>query len=348
MNSRLAFTFARLLRARCSMALAVLFVPATSSAHHPDASAGGGSGAVVTIGAGTLEAGQAAVAFIEQYIRFTGFDFRSLGANQEAHDMTALSSPAIAAAYGVTDDLTVSVRLPYVSRVSVVDGHKHANPLANPHIENLGDSAGIGDLTVLGQYRFLNNKASGTQAALLLGVKAPTGRTDQVTSQGDLFEAAFQPGSGSWDGLAGLALSQTLSPAWSVHASGLYILAGKGTQDTNLGDRFIYGAAVTYRLFGTAPTAAPHSHPPGTAPHSHAHAHAHDHGGPAHDDDHDHDQAKSNAFTLDGVLELNGEWQAHQTTAGVQDPNSGISSMCRRACAPQSARWGDSSRSGSR
>ena len=35
---------------------------------------------------------------------------------------------------------------------------------------------GIGDVTLLGQWRFFNNQATRTEAALLFGVKAPTGR----------------------------------------------------------------------------------------------------------------------------------------------------------------------------
>src|SRR5262245_8559934 len=84
-------------------------------AHHPDASAGGGSGPIATISASTLEAGQSSIGFVEQYIKVRGFDFNSLGANQHAHTMKYINSAAAAFAYGVTNDITVSVRLPYVT-----------------------------------------------------------------------------------------------------------------------------------------------------------------------------------------------------------------------------------------
>jgi hypothetical protein len=94
------------------------------------------------------------------------------------------------------------------------------------------------------------------------------------------------------------------------------VLTGTGTQDTNLGNRFLYNAAVVYRVFGETAN-EPHSHdaraayahagphpakvtkkaPPPAAPHTHA--------------------------ALDAMLELNGEWHAKQETAGVVDPNSG-------------------------
>jgi hypothetical protein len=312
---------------RIMLAACAAVVPSLASAHHPDVAGGGGSGAIVTIGASTLEAGQAAVAFIEQYIKISGFDFNSLGANQHAHTMDYISSPAVAAAYGVTDDFTISARLPYVRRADIIDGHKHDNAARPPHVTNLGDSEGIGDVSLLGQYRFYNNIVSGTQVAALFGVKLPTGATNRITSEGDLFEAEFQPGSGSLDGLAGLAFSQRVTTALSFHASGLYIRAGDGTQDTNLGDRFIYGLAATYRLIGAvagpegAYAHAGEDHPPGTPAHSHARgtpAHSHAPGTPPHS----HAPAAP-SFALDAVLEVNGEWQDFQRVAGVRDPNSG-------------------------
>jgi hypothetical protein len=40
----------------------------------------------------------------------------------------------------------------------------------------------------------------------------------------------------------------------------LYILSSTGTQDTNLGDRFLYNAAISYRLTGSASEKNGHSH----------------------------------------------------------------------------------------
>jgi hypothetical protein len=118
-----------------------------------------------------------------------------------------------------------------------------------PLVEDLGNSSGIGDLTLLGQYRFFNNKAAGLEAALLLGVKAPTGKTDNLADTGERLETEFQPGTGSWDGLFGLAVTKRFG-AWALDSNVLYVLAGKGAQQTDLGDRFQYNAAISYRLAG--------------------------------------------------------------------------------------------------
>src|SRR5215218_7222948 len=74
--------------------------------------------------------------------------------------------------------------------------------------------------------------------------------------QGERFETEFQPGSGSYDPLAGLALSQRLG-RWSFDTNVLYVFANKGAQRTNLGDRFQYNGALSYRLFGSAAEETP-------------------------------------------------------------------------------------------
>ncbi len=81
------------------------------------------------------------------------------------------------------------------------------------------------------------------------GLKAPTGVTDDRDTSGERFETEHQPGSGSWDTLAGLALSRRIDSV-SLHANILYIFATKGALDTDLGDGFHYNAAASYRMTG--------------------------------------------------------------------------------------------------
>ena len=51
-------------------------------------------------------------------------------------------------------------------------------------INRRGNSAGFGDVTMLGQYRFHNNAQTGTSAAVLFGFKAPTGSTNRRDAAG--------------------------------------------------------------------------------------------------------------------------------------------------------------------
>src|ERR1041385_3064970 len=173
-------------------------------AHHPGGTSNtGGAGPITTISAETLEAGHGAVAFLYEYIAVGGLADRdridAASKHQHVHSIGTIQNAAASAAYGVTDDFMVSVRAPYVMRTDIREGHHEHLPggIVSNTVDYRGDSAGFGDVTVLGQYRFLNNKATNTQGAFLFGIKLPTGATNRIDAQGELFDAEFQPGSGS-------------------------------------------------------------------------------------------------------------------------------------------------------
>jgi hypothetical protein len=302
-------------------------VPVSAFAHHPGGTANtGGAGPIVTLSAETLEGGHAAVAFLYEYIRFGGLGDAALvaaaAAHQHAHSIGTISSASAGASFGITDNVMLSVRLPYVTRTDIREGHHahgHGGVVSNT-VDFRGDTVGVGDMTMLGQWRFFNNPASGTQLALLIGAKLPTGATGRRDVAGALFEAEFQPGSGSFDVLLGGAITQRFG-AWSFDANILYAVASTGTQDTNLGDRFQYNAAVSYRLFGGPREAASgvaltHSAEPrrrASPIHVHDRPHQHDHA----------PTVATPSFGVDLVLELNGEWHDRTVAAGVRDANSG-------------------------
>jgi hypothetical protein len=296
-----------------------------ASAHHPSGvSSTNDAGPIATIPATTLERGHSAAAVFLEMVKIDPFSDAQLktfaGQHIHAHSMDAIMAPTLIYAYGVTNDLTVIGRLPIVIRTDIREGehhHLHGGAAVNSVVER-GDSSGIGDVTLLGQYRFFNNRATRTEAALLLGVKAPTGRTNVDDEQGARFETEFQPGSGSWDGLFGLAFTQRFT-AWSFDTNVLYHQVNKGAQDTDLGDRFHYNAAISYRMTGV-PAAPAGRMSLGAMPEPMYH------GGPkSRGQQHSHDEptAPSPGPALDLVLELNGEWHDHQEIAGAKDPNSG-------------------------
>ncbi len=193
-----------------------------------------------------------------------------------------------------------SLQMPYVVQTGIREGahHDETGELENGVVD-LGNAEGIGDLTLLAQYRFFGN-GSDPQASLLAGVKTPTGKTDERDSEGELFDAEFQPGSGSWDGLIGVAISKPLG-RWSLDGNILYTVATEGTQQTDLGDRFQYNGSLSYRVIDTA----------GDGDTS-----AHMHNGTSH-------RHQSDRLAVDLALELNGEWQAKETIGHETDPNSG-------------------------
>jgi hypothetical protein len=316
-----------------------LTVPAM--AHHPGGTSNASeAGPIYTIPATTLEQGRVAAFVVYEFIRLNNLDNFTLataaGQHQHVHSIGTISSAAIGTAFGITDDLMMSVRLPYVERTNIREGthsHLHGGVVVNS-VTDRGGTDGVGDLTVLGQWRFFNNQATGTQAAVLFGLKAPTGRTRVYDRQGERFETEFQPGSGSYDPLAGLALSQRLG-RWSFDTNVLYVFANKGAQRTNLGDRFQYNAALSYRLFGSAvqearaveagPSAAymhgGHEHPP-AARHEHAPDRAHSHQLEA-PHSHEREVPRVPQLAIDAVLEFNGEWHDKQVIDHEKDRNSG-------------------------
>jgi hypothetical protein len=309
--------------AAAGASLAACMLVPSAFAHHPSGvSSAGGAGPIATIQATTLDQGHGAAGVFFEMVKIAPFSDEELktlaGRHIHAHSMDAILAPTLVFAYGLTSDFTVMARLPYIIRRDIREGHHSHGPQGNT-VDERGDAAGIGDLTLLGQYRFLNSRATGTEAALLLGVKAPTGRTGLWDDLGERFEAEFQPGSGSWDGLFGLAFTQRAG-AWSFDANVLYQQVNKGALDTDLGDRFLYNAAVSYRLTsgGNAGRAA---HPM----HLGAMPEPMYHGGPKPRAHHHHEEppAPPPGPALDLVLELNGEWHGRQEIAGVKDENSG-------------------------
>lgn len=262
-------------------------------ADHPLGGLGlGTAGPITTISASTLPQGKFAVAYQVEHMAFKEFSDAQLSAYAlqgiDAHSVKSNSTHSLRLAYGLSDDLSIGFKLPYVTRQNVRGAHFH---VADNEVElhRMGDSEGLGDVTALGQYRFL--KGGATEAAVLFGVKAPTGDTSTGDALGGTFEADHLPGGGAWDGLIGAALTQRYG-ALSVDANLLYTLAGKGTQATKLGDRLAWNIGLSYRL-----GAAAHDHGHAAAAHSH--------------------------LSWDLVFELNGERQQPVEVAGAHDPNTG-------------------------
>ncbi len=263
-----------------SLVLTALLLATAVHAHHPSgAGSAGGAGPIVTIPGTTLERGHSSVAVVFEYIGFNASSDAQLSNAGHPHSLDAIFAPSLLYSYGITDDLTLTLRLPFVRRSNIREGHVHGGV---PEIHELGDSAGVGDLSVLAQYRLLNSRVRRTELSLLLGLQLPTGDTSVNAEGGERFEAEFQPGSGAWEGLFGVALTKRFGP-WSFDANVLYVLSTEGTQETDLGDRFQYNVALSYRLAGglwgpsgALPEPMYHGGPKG---HTHSHARSRARGG---------------------------------------------------------------------
>lgn len=298
----------------------------SARAHHPGGGGGAGiAGPIITIPGTVLDKGQWVAGLTFEYTAFNSISDAALayyaGRHEHVHTLRTIQSPAVSLSYGLTSDLTISARLPYVLRTDIREGahsHVHGGAALNEAVHR-GDSDGIGDASFLAQYRILHNRAMGTEWSLLAGVKAPTGRTDVRDQNGNLFDAEFLPGSGSWDWSAGLAVSQHLGGRYSLHASALHTWVGTGEQDTNLGNRFQYNLALAYRAFGATSGSGrnPSRMNLGALPEPMYH-------GAGSSKDHHHEEpVRASGPALDLVLELNGEWHDKETVAGEREKNSG-------------------------
>ena len=300
------------------LSIAIGLMPILATADHPTISLDDGSpGPITTISAIPLSKGAFSSTVQGQFLfnnEISDSDLRRYSLlDEDIHSTESLISQSVNTAYGVTDHFTFGLSLPYIWRNNLREAGHHEDEGGHHEggdehadggdeggtVERLGDSDGLGDLTIYGQLRILNDTARDRHVAIIAGLKTPTGRTDTRTLEGELFEAEHQPGSGSWDPLAGLAFTQHWG-RWSLDANGLYTFVTKGDQDTNLGDIFNYNAALSYRVLG-----------------------GHDH-----HEDHSHEidaavESPVKDQTWDLILEVNGDWRDTVEAHGHSDDNTG-------------------------
>lgn len=274
-------------------------------ADHMGPSGFGSGGGMSVFAPDTLDAGHFSVG---SRLTYTRPDQRSdeelealAGEHIHAHNTDYNLNASAGLAYGVTHHLTVSAEVPYVRRDDLREGtHDHAGGAAVNGVEHLGSVTGIGDMNVLAKYRMTEEGAM--SFALVAGLKIPTGGTHKRSPDGERLETEHQPGTGSWDPIAGASASTKIG-AIQLTASALYQFSTKGAQNTRLGNRMQGGIALSHR-FGQAP----HEHP---ASHNHHHTEALD--------EH-HEHAHS---TWDAFVELGGEWEGRQKVDGEIEEASG-------------------------
>jgi hypothetical protein len=278
-------------------------------ADHPSVNLGVGLAAGVNTESGaTLPRGRWSAGIRTEYVDFDGFSDRKLirlrredGPDANLHSVADVLNVSAGLFYGVTDDLTVGLRLPYVRREAIREpsggAHGHGDDEEDDHdhpvvVERLGNADGLGDMVVFGQYRFFH-KPDAHHVSVLLGFKAPTGSTSEKADQGFRLETEHQPGSGSWDALFGAAYTYAFAP-FVFDTNLLYTAVTEGAQSTDLGDIADYNLSLAYRL--------------GARRSEHHHHHGH---------------RSPLRLAWDVVLELNGEWREKLEIAGDVDGNSG-------------------------
>lgn len=159
--------------------------------------------------------------------------FNRQGIHAHSYDSQLINSVNLI--YGITDDLNLIVSYPYNAKYNLkytYDGQIYPS----------GDSIGLGDMTVMAKYRFLQkNKFS---MAALAGIRMPTGQTNERAKDGFTLAPDEQPGTGSWDPIMGILVNQKVKNL-SLDANAVYKLSTIGSKDIIVGDVVNYNLAVS-------------------------------------------------------------------------------------------------------
>jgi len=138
--------------------LIISFFGCVHTVHADHASASfetGSAGAIMTTPGGTLPKGKLVVGASVQYLELDDISDSRLeaagAADEDVHSVDSFLSVSANLAYGLTDDLTIGLSMPYVDRSNIREAH---NDMGVGEAELAGDSNGVGDLTLFGQYRF--------------------------------------------------------------------------------------------------------------------------------------------------------------------------------------------------
>lgn len=199
--------------------------------------------------ASTIGKGRAAAGFTLTQLKFNtipaanAHQFHHLG--NDVHGKNREETYDIHAGYGVTDNWDVYLSAPVVSKTVIeIDSHRYLGQRER--------STGFGDMRFITKYRFWKRFF---EAALIGAVKFPTGNTSDKTPYGKKFAPENQPGTGSWDGEFGIALSRSFLKHWSVATSFQYAMRTRGAQQFHAGDLFVYNAGISYAIkeLGTNP-----------------------------------------------------------------------------------------------
>ena len=261
-------------------------------ADHPSVTFGASqAGPLITIPAATLPAGQWSAGLRTERVTRAPLSATVLEQSalngEDVHSVNELTTHYASLAFGISDQLTIGLTLPYISREGIREGALHHG---NPEVHDHQDADGLGDATLLGQYQLAKPDKNNIQLAILAGIQFATG-DDELTEGGALVEGEFQPGSGTWHPMVGLSASKVFGQH-NIDANLLYLHTREGSQQTRIGSLLQYNVAWSHRFS------------------DHATDENHDHGEHLH-------------VKWDAVIELNGERRAKNEVQGLKEMHSG-------------------------
>jgi hypothetical protein len=222
----------------------LLFIPVASHADHGPGTSGGGA---TTQSGETLKPGKFSFDVRIEYTEFqnlTTEEIESKAAKAGAFDLLDRSFLyTVSVGYGVIENWQVALSIGYYDAVQAREAEFDSSSGETEILTFNPD--GVTDLWLTTKYRFYRGPWG--QFAAVAGVKFPTGDDDVRNSEGERVEPSATAGSGSFDGMAGLAYSRWLTPRMTLDASAQYTFRTEHA-DFRLGDRIDAGVTVAYRL----------------------------------------------------------------------------------------------------
>jgi len=227
-----------------TVALGVLGAASAVHADHGPGTSGGGS---ATQSGETLKKGKFAVELRTDYTEFedlSAAEIEAKAAKAGSFDLLDRSFfSSIGVSYGVLENFQVGLTLGYYNAVNAREAEFYPGTGETEILTFNPD--GLTDLWLTGKYRFYRGPIG--QFALFGGAKFPTGRFKVTNSDGERVEPSATAGSGSYDGMLGLAYSRFLTARLTLDTSFQYTLRTEADA-FRLGDRIDGGLAVAYRF----------------------------------------------------------------------------------------------------
>ena len=166
-------------------------------------------------------------------------------AGEDVHQHAVEETIFLGASFGITPNIDLSVQLP-LGRFSNFKDNSDSFALANNTISATDVSQGVGDLLVMGRYRFFQREDQ--NIAAIAGIKLPSGNTRQRTNAGDIVGTHNQPGSGSTDFIFGFGYSaHYFSDMIGVSADALARINTDGANEFRSGNSVLLNLALSYQ-----------------------------------------------------------------------------------------------------
>ena len=225
------------------LAIASVWLNLARADHGPGTSGGGAT----TQSGETLKPGKIAIDLREDYTEFEELSSGEIEASAQRAgsfdllDRSFLSS--ISLSYGIVENFQIGLTIGYYQAVNTREAE--FDEISGETEIATFDPDGLTDLWLSGKYRFYRGPIG--SLAVFGGVKFPTGEDDVRNSAGERVEPSATAGSGSYDGMLGVAFSRFLTAQVTVDASAQYTLRTEAN-GFELGDRFDAGLAMAYRF----------------------------------------------------------------------------------------------------